>query len=369
MLKREDEKPMKVCLFGSYAPDPMNEILKKKLELAGIEIVECQEDIHKSIISIVRAYVKLFFKLRRIDYDIIIIPLWRALLTLPLAKIFSRKPIVYYGYMPVYDTVVNDRKLVKPNSLKAKLIYLYEKLSWRFSDMIIKESDAEIDYCVDQFHADRKKFRRLFISADESKFLACPFKEAQDVFTVFLFGTFIPHHGIETVIEAAKILSDKDDIIFKLAGKGQSRIEMEKLAEKYKLKNVEFLGWVEFEVLLENINESDVCLGIFGGTSKASYGVTNKVYQILCSQKPLITMDSKAIHEIHLENGKSCILVPSKDPQKLAEGIIYLKNNAERRREIALTGRKIFLEHLSMEKTSRQLVGYLYELLESHKRH
>jgi len=37
---------MKVCLFGSYVKDPMNELLKKKLELQNVKVVECNEEIH-----------------------------------------------------------------------------------------------------------------------------------------------------------------------------------------------------------------------------------------------------------------------------------------------------------------------------------
>ncbi len=117
---------MKVCLFGSYAQDPMNSLLKKKLEMQGIEIFECNEEI-TNVFSFFRAYFKLPFKNRKIKYDIMIIPLWRAVITLPIAKLISRKPILYYGYMPIYDTVVNDRKIAKPNSVLAKFIFLWRK--------------------------------------------------------------------------------------------------------------------------------------------------------------------------------------------------------------------------------------------------
>jgi len=134
---------MKICFFGSYTSDPMNSILKKKLELQGIEIIECNEEI-KNLFSFFRAYLKLPFKHRKKKYDLMIIPLWRALITLPLAKIISKKPIIYYGYMPIYDTVVNDRKIAKPNSILARFIFFVEKMAWRWSDMILKESYTEI---------------------------------------------------------------------------------------------------------------------------------------------------------------------------------------------------------------------------------
>ena len=352
---------MKVCLFGSYAKDPMNELLKKKLELQNVQVVECNEEIN-SIRSFFSANLKLISKHRKIDYDILILPLWRSLFTLPLAKIISKKPILYYGYMPIYDTVVNDRKMMKKNSIKAKIIYFVEKMCWRFSDMIIKESYAEIDYFSKQFKVDTKKFRRVLISADESKFDVCEFKEPQDSFVVLYHGTFIPHHGTDVIIEAAKILADKKDIIFKLCGDGGMKTSTEKLSQRYDLGNVKFLGWVPFEELLENIMQSDVCLGIFGDISKASYGITNKNYQIFCSQKPLITRESPAMKEIEAENGKNCILVSANDPQKLVDAILFLKNNVNKRKEIALAGRKLFVDHLSMSETSKHLVNCLKEL-------
>jgi len=359
---------MKVCFFGSYAPDPMNSLLKKKLEMQGIETVECNEEI-TNVFSFFRAYFKLPFKNRKIKYDIMIIPLWRALITLPLAKIISRKPILYFGYMPIYDTIVNDRKIAKPNSVLAKFIFFVEKTAWRWSDMILKESNAEIDYFSNQFNVDKKKFRRLLISSDESKFPSCQFKEFHEKFVVLYHGTFIPHHGVDTIIKAARILSEENKIIFKLCGKGQTLAENKELAEKNKLKNVEFLGWLEFDKLIENINHSDVCLGIFGDSSKATYGVTNKNYQILCSQKPLITRDSPAMQEINAENRKNCILVPPNDPKKLAEAILFLKDNSEERKKIAMNGRKLYVDKLSMSETSKQLVQYLQELLSETKVH
>ncbi len=78
-------------------------------------------------------------------------------------------------------------------------------------------------------------------------------------------------------------------------------------------------------------------------------------------------MDSNVIKEIHAESGKNCILVP-RNPQKLADAIIYLKENANKRKEIALAGHKLFEEQLSMKKTGIQILEYLNELIQSKKK-
>jgi len=113
---------------------------------------------------------------------------------------------------------------------------------------------------------------------------------------------------------------------------------------------------------LKQIEGADVCLGIFGKSIKAKNVITNKVIQILCSQKPLITMDSKAIKEINAENEKNCILVPPNDPNKLAEAILFVKNNPHTRESIAKSGRDLYIKNFSMEETGKILVGYLQEL-------
>jgi len=126
------------------------------------------------------------------------------------------------------------------------------------------------------------------------------------------------------------------------------------------------LGWLSDEKFRNVIKDSDVCFGVFGDQNKADYGVTNKAYEILCSQKPLLTRDSKAIREIKAKNGENCILVACKNPKKLSDAILYLKNNEEIRKEIAINGRRLYEEGLSMKKSSEQLLKSLQELSKLH---
>lgn len=353
---------MKVCFFGPYLMEPMNLLLKKKLELQKIEIIECRQDINDNIFSIIRSYWNLLLKHRTLDYDILILPRWRGAIAIFLAKIISRKPIVYYCNSSQYEMLINEHQMFKLNSIMAKLVWIWNKLCFKWSDMIIKESNADITYNSSIFGILPDKFRRVFLSADESLFPACSFKEPRDTFNILYFGLFLPIHGTKYIIEAAKKLSEHKEIIFKFCGEGITKDETQELARRYNLKNIEFLGFVSQEKLLSHIDESDVCLGIFGNRKKASHFVTNKVYQILSSQKPLITIDSEAIKETGLENEKTCILIPNSNSEKLAEAIVYLKNNVEKRKEIAISGHKFYHEELSLEKTSKVLAKYLEEL-------
>jgi len=145
---------MKVCFFGSYEKDSFGipsgnggELLKKILESQNVEVIECHEKI-QNFESFIVTYFKIFFKHRKLKYDIMMIP-WRGILTLPLAKLIHKKPIIYFPAFSIYDTLVNDRKKIKKDSFKAKFVHFVDKIACKWSDMIILESIEEIKYFVE----------------------------------------------------------------------------------------------------------------------------------------------------------------------------------------------------------------------------
>jgi len=361
---------MKICFFGSYVKDSFRIpsgnggiLLKKILETQNVEVVECYETIECSS-AFIPAYFKLFFKHRKVNYDIMMIP-WRGILTLPLAKLIHKKPIIYFPAFSIYDTLVNDRKKIKKNSFKAKFVHFVDKLACKWSDLVIVESSEEINYFVNEFGLKKEKFRQYPLAADESIFYpVSPKIQSHEKFIVLFFGSFIPLHGMENVVKTALILEKNSDIVFKFCGDGQERPKIEKIIEKNNLNNVILLGLVSKEKLLDNIRDANICLGIFGDTRKARKVVTNKVFQILASKKPLITMESPASLEAHLVDRKNCILVPPVNPEKLAKAILFLKNDPKKRHEIAEEGYKTYHHYLSMNAAGKKLVSFVQELIQ-----
>jgi len=359
---------MKICFFGSYIKDSFGipsgnggTLLKKILETQKVELVECHESI-ESFISFIPAYFKLFFKHRKLDYDIMMIP-WRGILTLPLAKIIHKKPIIYIPAFSIYDTLVNDRKIIKKNSLKAKFVHFVDKTACKWSDLIVLESTEEINYFVKEYGLQEEKFRQCPLAADESIFNPLSVKNQNTKFVVLYFGSFIPLHGVETIVNAALILKKYVDIEFRICGKGQTKDKIENIIEKNNLTNVKLLGLVPKEKLVENIKKSDVCLGIFGDTLKAQKVITNKAFQILASRKPLITRESPASLEANLTNKKNCMLVPPANPEKLSEAILFLKNDPFILQQIAEKGYQTYMKYLSMDAVGKKLVASAQELI------
>lgn len=331
---------MKICFFGSYEKGSLYSQLKFLLESKDVEILECYEGVNL-FAQLFLAYPKLLFKHIKMDYDIMIIP-WRGIMTLPLAKLIKKGPIVYFPYVSIYDTLINDRKRFRKNSIPAKILWFIDKFACKISDLVILENYETIKYFCKEYKLDPNKFGKFIWGADENKFPPIPFKETSSIFNVFFLGTFIPFHGVEIIVEAARILSEHDDIFFTFCGDGQTRKENEILSKKHGLKNIRFLGFVDLTVLRENLENADVCLGVFGSYEKRTNSMTNKIFQMLASQKPLITRDTPVMKEMFLENMKNCILVPPADAKGLANAILYLKNNTLERKKIAKAGYQTF---------------------------
>ena len=166
---------MKICFFGSYEKTSNDipsgnggDLLKKILQTQDCEVVECHEPI-SGFGSFFPAYIKLFQRHRKLDYDVMLIP-WRGILTLPLAKLICRKPIIYFPAFSIYDTLVNDRKKIRHNSFKGKFIHFVDKQACKWANKVILESTEEINYFVKEFGLAQEKFYQLPLAADESIF-------------------------------------------------------------------------------------------------------------------------------------------------------------------------------------------------------
>lgn len=358
---------MKVCYFGSYAPFyPRHKIIIKGLRSQGVEVTEVTDS--SQILIRYPKLAKKYFSQK--DFDVIFVG-EASNYVQPLAillKKITRKPLVFDTYVSLYDT--NQDRGVHQNLIMSRLFYNIDKYNCYFSDVVLQDTNQNIKYFHETFHLPENKFRRLLIGAEDDLFypqtiLASDGDSNGDTrenkFKILFYGTYIPLHGIQYIIRAAKIL-EKENIEFKLIGKGQTFPEIKKLKEELNLSNVEFIDMVPYEDLPKYIASSDACLGIFGGTKKSMRVIPTKAYQILAMGKPLITGDSPGARELFV-NRENAILCNMADGESLASSILELKNNPEISDKIAKNGYNLFKSSLSPEKIGKEALRIIKEVV------
>jgi glycosyltransferase involved in cell wall biosynthesis len=155
---------------------------------------------------------------------------------------------------------------------------------------------------------------------------------------VLFVGQFIPLHGIDTIIRAAR-LSSSDPLEWVIIGRGQEEARIRHLLADSPPERLTWRSWVPYDQLTREIADADVCLGIFGSSTKAACVIPNKVFQILACGRCLVTRDSPAIRELIPTATPGVRLVPPADPTALLQAVLDLAQPDAPRPPVALSHR------------------------------
>lgn len=221
-----------------------------------------------------------------------------VLILWPFAKMRGAK-IVWDAFLSLYDTIVDDRKLVRPAGLRAKVIGWLERAACAAADLIVLDTKAHAKYFSGRYGAPETKLTSVWVGAETHVFQHRPLvaRPGAETFNILFYGQFIPLHGIEFIIDAARRVSDPS-VRWTLVGSGQERNKIDKLLEQEGAASITVVDWIDYARLPVAIAEADLCLGVFGESDKAARVIPNKVFQIIAVGRPLVTRDSPAIREI-----------------------------------------------------------------------
>ncbi len=312
---------MRVLYFGTYERTyPRNAQVISCLRGAGVDVEERHVAVwegreHKWALG-PRAAVRLLAGEARLlrrpepDFDALIVG-YPGQLDLPAAHFAARgKPIVFNPLVSLADTLVDDRARFKPGSLAARALAAVDRHALRAADLVVADTEANADDLARRARIPHKKVAVCLVGAEERVFR--PGWARREPFTALFVGKLIPLHGLETVLAAARLAPD---IRFRVIGSGQ----LERLLDA-RPANLEWVPWVEYELLPEELHGAGCALGIFGTSAKASRVIPNKAFQALACGTPLVTADTPAAREL-LADGVSALLVQPGNAEALATAV------------------------------------------------
>jgi glycosyltransferase involved in cell wall biosynthesis len=336
---------MRIWYFGHYLDwYPRNRVIRKGLAKAGAELVEVQAPLDK-VSRWPRLFAKTISTLAAAKKpDVIIVPEC-DLESFPLAFLVARLLgafLVYDAFYSRWDALVNDEVEVSRDSRKARLVWQLEKFTMNHADLVLADTSAHADFIAETFGAPRENFETVYIGADDELFFPHPGEEEKD-FLVHYNGFYHRLQGAPAIIEAAHILREEPGLRFEMVGKRASSAfkEVTALVEKYQPKNITFVDTLPISEMPGRMAKASVCMGIFGKTGFGERVFPNKGFQTLAMAIPLITRESKGSREVGV-SGEHFLTVPPEDGAELAKAILLLKNNPQKRKEIAEAGKKLY---------------------------
>ncbi|HEY2937050.1 MAG TPA: glycosyltransferase [Gaiellaceae bacterium] len=348
---------MRVLAFGTYERRyPRNAQVFSALRRAGVEVVERHVPVwdgreHKfaaglgSAARLAAAELRLFRRPRD-DFDVLLVG-YPGHLDLPAARRAARgRPIVLNPLVSLWDSLVEDRGRFRAGSLPARALRAVDRSAFRAADLVVADTEEHARL----FRAlGARRVEVCFVGAEERVFK--PGWRGGDRF-VFV-GKLIPLHGVETILEAARLAPDARVYV---VGSGQ---QQRLLAERP--SNVDWTPWLVYEQLPAVLRGSRAALGIFGTSAKAARVIPNKAFQALACGTPLITADTPAAREL-LVDGESALLVPAGDPQALAAALSRVAREDDLAQRLSEGGLAAYRARASEEVLGERWRGLLESL-------
>lgn len=276
----------------------------------------------------------------------------------PFIKRLTKKPIIFDPLISRYLSKVFDYKAVWKYSPRAYKNYLKDARSLRRSDLIITDTGMHKKYFMRKFGVDEKKMEVVPVGVITEDFFPVPHAVNRDQNLVIgFYGSFIPLHGIEVILEAASLLQNERNLLFRISGEGILYDKMKKIADEKKLNNLEFTGYIPYKSLNREINSYDIALGIFGNSLKARLVIPNKIFHYCACNKPVITMESDGIKEI-FTHGTNIHLTKA-DDKSLARAILEL-SDPDYRRRLGENAGELIRSEFNEKKTGERILRFLY---------
>lgn len=345
----------KLCVFGCFVDTelyPRNRTLIDALSRLFSSTVEVrpanklsrtvEHDKKRGTVDLLSSawyYLLAFFSLlrqarhvRSADVVFIPYPAYIDAFFLKLLLLGRRRPkLIIDAFLCMHDTLVCDRKIFKAGGVLARMVSLLESGTLRSADLLFIDTPQQRDQLLSSYRLAHTAIVVTPVGIDEKVWSPLSALPLEDKFQLLFWGTFIPLHGVETIIASAEILQGlHPGIEIKIIGDGQTADAVE---AQLALLNLNNIVWdrrlVGSEELRSNVEMAHCILGIFGSSEKAASVVPYKVYQAMAANRIVITRSSPALAEVAREAPDSAglILVPPGSPEDLASAISLVYQN------------------------------------------
>ena len=258
-----------------------------------------------------------------------------VLVLAPIARL-RRIPLVWDVFISLHNTVVEDRQLASANSMIGRFTRWLDVTATRLASLVLADTRPHAEYFAKLAGIPMSRCAVVPVGAQQDVFF--PIYEVEpEPRSVLFYGTFVPLQGVSTIIRAAKLL-EPDGVTVRVIGRGQDGSAVDDLIADLAPSNLERLEWVPLAQLPREIARAEVCLGVFGTSSKAARVVPNKVYECVAMGRPVVTADTPAIRSIFHE-GELALVEPG-DPAALADTIRRLLDDPDERATLGKKGRE-----------------------------
>lgn len=242
-----------------------------------------------------------------------------------------------------------------------KLVFLQERLSCRYADLVITVTEHWRQRLINRGVASDKIIVVMNL-ADKKHFQPIPFsiQKKQDRFCLFYHGSMPYQYGLDLVLKAIVKLRDQiPTIYFKLVGHGEACEKLKKMVLELQLENyVEFIKIQPIEKLQSLIETADLAVVPYLDDPFTDSLMPTKLMEYAVCGIPCIVSRTTAI-STYFDDDMVEFFQPG-DVNDLAGAILKLYKNPRKREELGLNIQR-FNERYNWLKQSSDYVSNVEE--------
>ena len=223
------------------------------------------------------------------------------------------------------------------------------------ANLLVADTEAHKKFFIKEFNIPDKKIFVTNVGAEEKVFFPNKKFISSDREILF-YGSFLELHGVEVIIDAARILKN-EFIKWTLIGDFQ-KIKLEDVP-----LNISFESTMNTKKLVERIHKATFLLGIFSDSEKANNVIPNKVYQSLACGKTVITRYADAYPQSFFKKNMGIFFVKPNDAKALAQQVLKVINDKKLIEKTNKLARSTFENFYSEEKIKKQVHALFKRLL------
>lgn len=272
-----------------------------------------------------------------------------------IPKLLSSKVVLYlFEDMP---ELMTSKFCLGSHNFIVKFLALVEKLSANYADHVIVCHELSYQKLIEKRNV-KTPITVVLNVPDEGTFglsvrIVKRIRPSDTSFTIIHHGTITENYGIQTIIEAVSLLRDEISIRLKIFGKGEYTRPLKDLAKTLGVKKeVNFMGYVSQETLIEEIEKADV--GVVALLNE--YQSPNKLFELVAMGKPVIVSSLQTIRQ-HFD-GDSLKYFQVGDARDLARCILELYRNSSQRASLVANASKIYEKYRWPKMRRKYLKAY-----------